>query len=233
MSGRRATLMTASRKSGFSRRLRGVRHGSGQRSPADDQRVRGPQLRQALTHPGRARPVRGGGVLFAEFKELLAEGTAEDALQLAPSRRAAAPTRQGRPIVQRERGPSPDSRALASRGGTSVGCMVGHGAALLPRRDVGGLVCRRRAWCAPRDYIAGGSPPVWANVLLTIVHLPSICARVKKSVMDTVPQNPCSSSTAKAASPTCSTEITRVWKLPSTSAGCSSTSAISSPIGSS
>jgi hypothetical protein len=64
----------------------------------------------------------------------------------------------------------------------------------------------RQASCQPvpgAGYIAGGSPPVWANVLLTIFQAPSIRASVKKPVNDTVPQQPSSSSTAKAASRTC------------------------------
>jgi hypothetical protein len=58
-------------------------------------------------------------------------------------------------------------------------------------------------------YIGGGSPPVWANVLLTIVQAPSICTSEKKLVKETVPQHPSSSSTAVAASPTWSTKTTR------------------------
>ena len=54
----------------------------------------------------------------------------------------------------------------------------------------------------PSGYSAGISPPVWANVLLTIFQVPSIFASVKKSTNERPPQQPASSSLAVAASPT-------------------------------
>src|SRR6187200_345643 len=92
------------------------------------------------------------------------------------------------------------SRAIPTRGSGSrrvcVDRLTGGSTATFQHRWHG------RGGRQGAGYISGGSPPVWANVLLTILHVESIWASVKKSVKDTVPQKPCSSKTAKAASPT-------------------------------
>ena len=44
-------------------------------------------------------------------------------------------------------------------------------------------------------WAQGNLPPVWANVLDTIFHAPSILARDRKSVKETAPQNPSSATT--------------------------------------
>ena len=68
---------------------------------------------------------------------------------------------------------------------------------------------QRASLRGPLSHMAGGSPPVCAKVLLTIHHRPSILARLKKSINETLPQNPSSATVARAASPTCVTDRMR------------------------
>jgi hypothetical protein len=58
-----------------------------------------------------------------------------------------------------------------------------------------------------RSQTLGGSPPVCAKVLFTMTQRPSILARLKKLINDTLPQKPSSATEAIAASPTCIKEI--------------------------
>ena len=62
---------------------------------------------------------------------------------------------------------------------------------------------------AARPQAVGSSPAVCANVLLTICQRPSIFARAKKFVNEIPPQQPSSSTTAVAASATCTTDAIR------------------------